>query len=236
MDCLHRAPLQTLLRYICGVYQLDKFTVRKWSAGHEKLMSHLQPKPIIALHLDNTINQGPKPTHRPYVLSKGTPIHIGLEARNDTLEPEPAKTMVVMECPPETGIRTRDAFMKCIKGHHSDVASTIVSKDPENPLKWKCVSEHTVAQSGSHAWKLRITMEPLPQVTQPLQTVKQEEQNAGSPGPFWIMETDYKGLYFLRQRYKQHQDNKISFVQEIIDDLRREQLEVALSIAPFLRG
>ena len=46
--------------------------------------------------------------------------------------------MVVVEWPLETGIPTRDAFMKRINGHQSDVASTIASKDPENSFKWKC--------------------------------------------------------------------------------------------------
>ena len=43
----------------------------------------------MALHLDNTIKQGHKQIHWAYTLSKGTPIHIGLENRDDTLEPEP---------------------------------------------------------------------------------------------------------------------------------------------------
>ena len=104
-------------RYVRGVYQFHKFPVHKWSGEHERLMSHLQPRPIMPPHLDNTIKQGHEPTHRAYALPKGTPIHIGLENRNDTLEPEPAKIMVVVECPRETGIRTRDAFMKRINGH-----------------------------------------------------------------------------------------------------------------------
>ena len=133
MDCLHRAPLRKLSPYVRGVYQFDKFPLHKWSAEHEKLMSHLQPKAIMALHLDNTIKQGHEPTHGAYALSKGTPIHIDVENRNDTLEPKPVKTMVVVECPPETGIRTRDAFMKRINGHQSDVASTIANKAPKKP-------------------------------------------------------------------------------------------------------
>ena len=112
MDCLHRAPLRKLARYVRGVYQFDKFPVRKWSPEQETLVDHLQPKPIMVLHLDNTIKMGHEPTHKTYALTKGTPIQVGLEDRIDTLQPEPAKTTVVVECPPETGIRTRDAFMK----------------------------------------------------------------------------------------------------------------------------
>ena len=79
-------------------------------------------------------------------------------------------------------------------------------------------------------------MQLLPWLTQTLQTIKQEEQNAGSPGPYWLIETDYEGLYVLRQRYTEHKDDKISSVQEIIDDINREQLELGRSIASFLRG
>ena len=62
----------------------------------------------------------------------------------------------------------------------------------------------------------------LPWLTQTLQTIKQEEQNAGSPEPYWSIGTDYEGLYVLRQRYTEHHDDKISSVQEIIDDINRE--------------
>ena len=148
MDCLHRAPLRKLARYVRGVYQFDEFPVRKWSPKHDTLVDHLQPKPIMALHLDNTIKMGHEPTHKTYALTKGTPIQVGLEDRTDTLQPEPAKTTLVVECPPKIGIRTRDAFMKRINGHQSDVTSTIVSKDPHNTFRWKCASEHTAGQSG----------------------------------------------------------------------------------------
>ena len=66
----------------------------------------------MVLHLDNTIKMGHEPVQKTYAHTKGTPIQVGLGDRTDTLQPEPAKTMVVVECPPETGIRTRDAFMK----------------------------------------------------------------------------------------------------------------------------
>ena len=191
MDCLHRAPLRKLARYVRGVYRFDKFPVRKWSPEHETMVDHLQPKPIMVLHLDNTIKMGHEPTHKTYALTKGTPIQVALEDRTDTLQPEPAKTTIVVECPPETGIRTRDAFMKLINGHQSDVASTIASRDPHNTFRWRCASEHTAGQSGSHAWRLHLPMQLLPRLTQALQTIKQEEENAGNPGPYWLTETDY---------------------------------------------
>ena len=232
----HRAPLRKLARYVRGVYQFDKFPVRKWSPEHETMVDHLQPKPIMALHLDNTIKMGHEPAHKTYALTKGTPIQVGLEDRTDTLQPEPAKTTIVVECPPETGIRTRDAFMKRINGHQSDVASTIASKDPHNTFRWKCASEHTAGQSGSHAWRLHLPMQLLPRLTQARQTVKQEEENAGNPGPYWLTETDYESLYILRQQYTEHKEDIITSVQEILDDLDREQLELGRSIASFLKG
>ena len=236
MDCLHRAPLRKLARYVRGVYQFDKFPVRKWSPEHETMVDHLQPKPIMALHLDNTIKMGHEPTHKTYALMKGTPIQVGLEDRTDTLQPEPAKTTIVVECPPETGIRTRGAFMKRINGHQSDVASTVASKDPHNTFRWKCASEHTAGQSGSHAWRLHLPMPLLPRLTQALQTIKQEEENAGNPGPYWLTETDYESLYILRQQYTEHKEDRITSVQETLDDLDREQLELGRSIASFLKG
>ena len=36
----------------------DKFPVRKWSPEHDTLVDHLQPKPIMALHVNNTIKMG----------------------------------------------------------------------------------------------------------------------------------------------------------------------------------
>ena len=133
--------------------------------------------------------------------------------------------MVVVECPPSTGIRTRDSFMKRVNRHELDVASTIANKDRKSAFKWKCTSEHTAGQSGYHAWNLPIPMQLLPRLTQTLQTIKQEEQNARSPGPYWPIDTDYEGPYVLRQRYSKHKDDKISSVEEIIDDINREQLE-----------
>ena len=64
MDGLHRAPLRKLARYVRGVYQFDKFPVRKWSAEQDTLVDHLQPKPIMVLPLDNTIKMGHKPAHK----------------------------------------------------------------------------------------------------------------------------------------------------------------------------
>ena len=92
MDCLHRAPVRKLARYVRGVYQFDKFPVRKWFPEHDTLVDHLQPKPIMVLHLDNTIKMRHELTHKTYALTKGTPIQVGLEDRTDTLQPEPAKT------------------------------------------------------------------------------------------------------------------------------------------------
>ena len=92
MDSLHRAPLRGLARYVKGVYQFDKFLVRKWSPEQDKLVKHLQPRSIMSVHLDNTIKMGHEPTHRTYALTKGTSIQVGLEDRTDTLQLEPAKT------------------------------------------------------------------------------------------------------------------------------------------------
>ena len=78
--------------------------------------------------------------------------------------------------------------------------------------------------SGSHAWKLRIPMQMLPTLTQTLQTIKQEEQNAGSPGSHWLVETEYEGRQYF------------SSVQEIIDDINRGQLELGHSMVSFLLG
>ena len=58
MDYLHRAPLRKLARYLKGVYQFDKFPVRKWFPEQDKLVEHLRRRPIMALHLDNTIKMG----------------------------------------------------------------------------------------------------------------------------------------------------------------------------------
>ena len=96
MDCLQRAPLRKLARYAKGVYQFGKFPVRKWSLEQDNLVNHLQPKPIMVLHLDNTIKRGHEPTHKTYALTKGTSIQVGLEDRTDTLQPHPAKTTVVV--------------------------------------------------------------------------------------------------------------------------------------------
>ena len=168
MDCLHRAPLWKLARYVRGVYQFDEFPARKWSPERNTLVYHLQPTPIMVLHPDNTNKMGHEPAHQTYTLTKGTPIQVGLEDRKDTLQPDSPKTTVVVECPPELGIRTRDAFRKHINGHQSDVASTIASKDPHNTFWWKCASEHTAGQSGSHAWRLHLPMQLLPRLTQAL--------------------------------------------------------------------
>ena len=140
---------------------MDKFPVRKWSLEQETLVDHLQPKPIMVLHVDNSIKPGHEPAHKTYARTKGTPIQVGLEDRTDTLQPDPAKTTVVVVCPTETGISTRDAFMIRINGHQSDVASTIASKDPHNTFHWKCASEHTAGQSGSRAWRLHLPMQLL---------------------------------------------------------------------------
>ena len=174
MECLHRAPLRKLARYLRGVYQIEKFRVRKWYPEQDSLVDHLKPKPIMVLHLDNTIKMGHKPAHKPYALTRGTPIQVGLEDRTDTLQPQPSKIAVVVQCPPETGIRTRDGFIRRINGHQSDVACSIASKDPHNTFRWKCACAHTAGQSGSHAWRVHLPMQLLPKLTQALQTIKQE--------------------------------------------------------------
>ena len=170
----------------------------------DSLVDHLPPKPIMVLHLDNTIKMGHEPAHKTCALTKGTPIQVRLEDRTDTLQQELAKTTVVIECPPETGIRTRDAFMKRVNGHQSDIASTIASKDPHTTFWCKCASEHTTGQSGSHAWMLHLPMQLLPKLTQALQKIKQDEENAGNPGPYLLTETDYESLYILRQQYTEN--------------------------------
>ena len=212
MDCLHGAPLRKLARYVRGVYQFDKFPVPRWSPEPDSLVDHLQPKPIMVQHLDNTIKMGHEPAHKSYALTKGTPIQVGLEDRRDTLQPEPAKTTVVVECPPETGIRTRDAFMKRINGHESHVASTIAGKDPHNTFRWKCASEYTAGQSVPLARRLHLPMQLLPKFTQALQTIKQEEENARNRGPYWLTETDYESLYIPQQQYTEHKQDKITSV------------------------
>ena len=121
--------------------------------------------------------------------------------------------------------------MKRINGHQSDVASTIASKDPHNTFRWKCASEHTAGQSGSHAWRRHLPMQLLPRLTQALQTIKQEEENAGNPEPYWLTETDYESLYILRQQYTEHKEDRITSVQEIVDDIDREQLELGRSVS-----
>ena len=212
MDCLHRAPLRKLARYVRGVYQFDKFPVRKWSPEQETLVDHLQPKPIMVLHLDNTIKMGHEPHTKPTHSRRAHQYRWDWRTAQIHCNQKQAKTTVVVECPPETSIRTRDAFMKRINGHQSDVASTIASKDPHNTFRWKCASEHTAGQSGSHAWRLHLPMQLLPRLTRALQTIKQEEENAGNPGPYWLTETDYESLYILRQQYTEHKEDRISSV------------------------
>ena len=91
IDCLHRAALLKLAGYVRGVYQFDKLPIRKWSPEQENLVDHLQPKPIMVLHLDNTIKMGHEPAHKTYALTKGTPIQVGLEDRTDALNQKRSK-------------------------------------------------------------------------------------------------------------------------------------------------
>ena len=95
MDCLHCAPLRKLARHVKRVYHFDKFLVRKRSPEQDSLADRLQPKPIMVPHLDDTIKMGHEPAHKTYTLTKGTPIHVGLEDRRDTLQPRLSKTTVV---------------------------------------------------------------------------------------------------------------------------------------------
>ena len=67
-------------------------------------------------------------------------------------------------------------------------------------------------------------------------TIKQEEENAGNPGPYWLTATDYESLYILRQQYTEHKEDKITCIEEILDEIDREQLELGRSIASFLKG
>ena len=53
-------------------------------------------------------------------------------------------------------------------------------------------------------------MQLLPKLTQALQTIKQEEENAGNPGPYWLTETYYESQYLLPQQYKEHKEDKIT--------------------------
>ena len=82
MHCLHRAPLRKLARYVRGVYQFDKFLVCKWSPDQDSLVDHLQPNPIMVLHLDNTIKMGHELAHKTYAHTKGTPIRVELEGQH----------------------------------------------------------------------------------------------------------------------------------------------------------
>ena len=116
---LHRAPLRKLSRCVRRVYQFDKYPVRKWSVEKERLNDHLQPRPIMALQVDNTIKIGHEPTHKTYALTNGTPLKMGLETRNDALEPEPAEAMLLVECPPRDG----DLHPRRLNGHRCGVAS-----------------------------------------------------------------------------------------------------------------
>ena len=70
-----------------------------------------------------------------FTFTMGAPVRLGLEDRANTLEPEPAKMTVVVECPPEMGFRTRHSF--CINSHQSNVASTIANKDINNTFNQK---------------------------------------------------------------------------------------------------
>ena len=72
-----------------------------------------------------------------------------------------------------------------------------------------CVHKHITGQSGSHAWKLHLPMQLLRRLTQALQTIKQEDENAGNSGPYWL-ETDYESLYILRQQYIEHNEDNIT--------------------------
>ena len=79
-------------------------------------------------------------------------------------------------------------------------------------------------------------MQLLPKLTQALQTIKPKEENAGNPGPYWLTETDYESLYILIQQYTEHKEDKMTSVQEILDDIDGEQLELGRSIISFLKG
>ena len=79
-------------------------------------------------------------------------------------------------------------------------------------------------------------MQLLPKLTQALQTMKQEEENAGNLGPYWLTETDCESLYILRQQFIEHKEDNITSVQEILRDIGMEQLELGRSIASFFKG
>ena len=102
--------------------------------------------------------------------------------------------------------------MKRIKGHQSDVASTIASKDPHNTFRWKCASEHTAGQSGSHAWRPHLPMQLLPRLAQALQTIKQEEENAGT----------------TRHTTRRHTRNTTTLATKLLNDLHTKDGYVAL--------
>ena len=97
--------------------------------------------------------------------------------------------------------------MKGINGHPSDVASTI-AKTHTTPSGGS-VPLNTPEDKTAHT-RGGYTSQLLPQLTQPLQTIKQEEENAGNPGPYWLTETDYESLYILRQQYTEHKEDKIT--------------------------
>ena len=79
-------------------------------------------------------------------------------------------------------------------------------------------------------------MHVLPKLTQALETIKQDEENAGSRGPYWLTETDYESLYILRQKFTEHKEDEITSVQETLDNIHKEQLELGRSITSFLKG
>ena len=57
----------------------------------------------------------------------------------------------------------------------------------------------------------------------------------GTKGP-WVTESDHESLYLLRQHYTDHKEDRITSVQEILDEIEREQLDLGRRIAVYLRG
>ena len=55
-------------------------------------------------------------------------------------------------------------------------------------------------------------MQLLPKLTQAPQTINEEEENAGNPGPYSLTKTDYESLHILREQFTDHKEDKITSV------------------------
>ena len=75
-------------------------------------------------------------------------------------------------------------FLKHNNRHQFEVASTVARKHTENAFKWKCALRTNSGTEGPAPMQ-DTNAHAFPTTTYAnLQTIKQEEQNAGSPGPY----------------------------------------------------